>query len=70
MAEADEKFSSTITKFCAIDCEMDVVRGQQIVIKVSIVNEYGQPLIDTLVRNDVEASDVESFEHVHGISSK
>ena len=54
-----------ITHYCAIDCEMDKSKENSVVIKVSLVNEYGQIIIDTLVNPEQEIT--ESLAEIHGI---
>lgn len=38
--------------FVAMDCEMDQVNDSNVVVKVSIVDESGRILLDTLVNPD------------------
>lgn len=72
----------------AIDCEMDQLRaefsptgmGMNIPCKVSVINEQGQVVLDTLVRphvDDKDFADVQkempgfkSLECIHGIKSE
>ena len=55
-----------MTEYCAIDCEMDKAEESSVVIKVSLVNEYGHILIDTLVNPQQEIT--ESLSEIHGIT--
>ena len=55
-----------MTKYCAIDCEMDKSEESSVVIKVSLVNEHGHVLIDTYVNPEQEIT--ENLSDIHGIS--
>ena len=55
----------TLSKYCAIDCEMDESDGQSVVIKVTLVNETGEILLDTFVNPETKIT--KSLYDVHGI---
>jgi len=58
--------SEEVTRFVAIDCEMDVDEdGRSQVIKFTAVNEACEVLLDTLVNPDVAIRD--NLEEIHGI---
>jgi DNA polymerase III epsilon subunit-like protein len=62
-------FSSTdVSLFVAIDCEMDQSHGKNYICKISIVDEDGQILFDTLVNPEVEIT--YSLYRIHGIRSE
>ena len=64
MPQAQDGFAK-LTDYCAIDCEMDESHGESVVIKVTLVNEYGHILIDTLVNPEQEIT--KSLYEIHGI---
>ena len=59
-----------VTRFCAIDCEMDEhsLTGKMIVIKAALVNVRGQVLLDTLVEPEVPLEELNSLSRIHGIT--
>jgi hypothetical protein len=46
----------------------EIETGKMIVIKVSVVNEFGHTLMDSLVAPEVPISRLISLERIHGIS--
>jgi hypothetical protein len=60
----NEVYNFRITKFLAVDCEMDLKAGQEkitskypgLVCKVSLINETGEIVLDTLVNHQAQQS--------------
>ena len=61
----DQSGYAALTKYCAIDCEMDESDGVSVVIKVSLVNETGHILMDTFVNPEQKIT--KSLYDIHGI---
>ena len=64
-----------MTKYLAIDCEMDQIRsefgvlGQNIPCKVSVVNAEGQIVLDTLIKPSLCGQDIDDITRVEGFKS-
>ena len=54
--------------FIAVDCEMDQSNSKQYICKVTLVDEQGRILLDTLVNPEVPIT--YSLFNIHGIKSE
>ena len=54
-----------VSLFVALDCEMDQSNSTSAVCKVSLVDESGQILVDTLVNSEMQVT--RSMSRIHGI---
>lgn len=59
---------SELSLFVAVDCEMDQSNGKNYICKISIVDEEGTILLDTLVNPQVPIT--YSLYRIHGIKQE